>query len=101
MEGRTRNQRVQVLMTMKAWFKWALTCMRETKVDTHLKGKTEPASLTKFMEITQKCLADQELNRPSMIEVLCSLELAQKLQFQGLKTQMHQLRTWCYTAAQI
>ncbi|XWS23058.1 hypothetical protein CRYUN_Cryun29cG0089100 [Craigia yunnanensis] len=68
---------------------WALTCLGESKVDPlvdrHLEGKIIPASLTKFMEITQKCLADQGVNRPSMIEVLCSLELAQQLQFQGLE----------------
>ncbi|XVE85704.1 hypothetical protein DITRI_Ditri17bG0112000 [Diplodiscus trichospermus] len=66
---------------------WALTCLRENKVDLlvdrHLKGKIEAASLTKFMEITQKCLAEQGVNRPSMIEVLCSLEFVQQLQFQG------------------
>ncbi|XVE91657.1 hypothetical protein REPUB_Repub01dG0029100 [Reevesia pubescens] len=68
---------------------WALTCLENSKVDLlvdhHLKGKIVPASLTKFMEITQKCMADQEVNRPSMIEVLCNLELAHQLQLQGLQ----------------
>lgn len=54
-------------------------------MDPHLKGKIVPASFAKFVEITQKCLADERVNRPSMIEVLCRLELAQKLQFQGLE----------------
>ncbi|WRX14255.1 Serine-threonine/tyrosine-protein kinase [Theobroma cacao] len=68
---------------------WALTCLEKSMVDLlvdrHLKGKIVPASLTKFIEITEKCLADQGVNRPSMIEVLCTLELAQQLQFQWLE----------------
>ncbi|KAB1994365.1 hypothetical protein ES319_D13G094500v1 [Gossypium barbadense] len=68
----------------------ALTCIEKNEVDLlvdrHLKGKIAPASLAKFVEILDKCLADEGANRPSMIEVLCNVELAQQLQLQGLET---------------
>ncbi|PPS10418.1 hypothetical protein GOBAR_AA10228 [Gossypium barbadense] len=68
----------------------ALTCIEKNEVDLlvdrHLKGKIGPASLAKFVEILDKCLADEGVNRPSMIEVLCNVELAQQLQLQGLET---------------
>ncbi|KAG8473118.1 hypothetical protein CXB51_035063 [Gossypium anomalum] len=68
----------------------ALTCIEKNEVDLlvnrHLKGKIAPASLAKFVEILDKCLADEGVNQPSMIEVLCNVELAQQLQLQGLET---------------
>ncbi|OMO72078.1 hypothetical protein COLO4_27834 [Corchorus olitorius] len=76
----------------------ALTCLEESKVDIlvdpYLKGKIAPASLTKFIEITQKCLLDQGVNQPSMIEVLCSLELAQQLQDQRPQNTNGSARDW-------
>ncbi|GMJ04597.1 FERONIA [Hibiscus trionum] len=64
--------------------RWALACIEKSEadrlVDQHLNGNIVPASLAKFVDIIEKCLADERANRPSMIEVLCSLELAQQLQ---------------------
>ncbi|KAK8508036.1 hypothetical protein V6N11_073544 [Hibiscus sabdariffa] len=68
---------------------WALACIKKSEadrlVDRHLNGKIVPASLAKFVDIIEKCVADEGANRPSMIEVLCSLELAQQLQLHGLE----------------
>ncbi|XP_012068359.2 receptor-like protein kinase FERONIA [Jatropha curcas] len=70
-----------------SFVEWALNCYEkgdlENLIDPHLEGKITPASLAKFMEITQKCLAEQGLDRPSISQVLWSLELALELQIHG------------------
>ncbi|KAF3789730.1 putative receptor-like protein kinase [Nymphaea thermarum] len=57
---------------------WAIHCQRqgllEQIVDPRLKGKFRPESLKKYAEIAEKCLADEGKKRPTMGEVLCSLE---------------------------
>ncbi|KAJ9187362.1 hypothetical protein P3X46_002825 [Hevea brasiliensis] len=67
-----------------SFVEWALNCHEKAEwdqlIDPHLEGKISPASLAKFMEITQKCLAERGLDRPSMNEVLWNLELALELQ---------------------
>ncbi|WCJ22080.1 Malectin/receptor-like protein kinase family protein [Euphorbia peplus] len=63
---------------------WALkmyeTVQWNQLIDPHLDGKIAPVSLAKFMEITWKCLAERGMNRPSITEVICSLELVLELQ---------------------
>ncbi|KAF2325478.1 hypothetical protein GH714_029397 [Hevea brasiliensis] len=67
-----------------SFVEWALNCHEKAEwdqiIDPHLEGKISPASLAKFMEITQQCLAERGLDRPSMNEVLWNLELALELQ---------------------
>ncbi|XP_065860611.1 receptor-like protein kinase FERONIA [Euphorbia lathyris] len=63
---------------------WALkmyeTAQWDQLIDPHLEGNIAPASLAKFMEITQKCLAERGMDRPSITEVVGSLELVLELQ---------------------
>ncbi|KAK1283649.1 Receptor-like protein kinase FERONIA [Acorus calamus] len=59
---------------------WALHCKRngtiDQIIDPNLKDDISPDSLEKFVEITEKCLASQGIERPSMGDVLWNLELA-------------------------
>ncbi|XP_051118733.1 receptor-like protein kinase ANXUR1 [Andrographis paniculata] len=63
---------------------WALRCARNDTlhdiIDPHLKGKITPESLNKFAEVAEKCLADHGAGRPTMGDVLWSLESALQLQ---------------------
>ncbi|KAH6766443.1 Malectin/receptor-like protein kinase family protein [Perilla frutescens var. hirtella] len=52
----------------------------EDIVDPELKGAIGPDSLAKFTETAAKCLADHGGDRPSMGDVLWSLEMALQLQ---------------------
>ncbi|XP_059070218.1 receptor-like protein kinase THESEUS 1 [Cryptomeria japonica] len=58
--------------------KWALPYQRkgtlEQIIDSHLKGKINPEALKKYGEAAEKCLAEQGVDRPAMVDVLGSLE---------------------------
>ncbi|KAK1284592.1 Receptor-like protein kinase HERK 1 [Acorus calamus] len=59
---------------------WALHCKRKGTIDQiidpNLKDDILPDSLEKFVEITEKCMAGQGIERPSMGDVLWNLEIA-------------------------
>ncbi|KAL5983521.1 hypothetical protein ACLOJK_017607 [Asimina triloba] len=63
---------------------WALHSQRkgtlENNIDPHLKGKIKAECLKKYVDIAQKCLADQGVDRPSMGDVLWNLEFALQLE---------------------
>ncbi|KAI3449382.1 hypothetical protein Pfo_006047 [Paulownia fortunei] len=67
---------------------WALRCARnktlEDIVDPQVKGEIAPDCLKKFAETAEKCLADHGVDRPTMGDVLWSLESA----FSSRKTMM-------------
>ncbi|KAF3794359.1 Receptor-like protein kinase FERONIA [Nymphaea thermarum] len=64
---------------------WALHCMREGRteliIDQFLEGKIAPECLLRFTETAYNCLAERSAERPSMANVVSSLELALALQF--------------------
>ncbi|KAA8547899.1 hypothetical protein F0562_004328 [Nyssa sinensis] len=63
------------------WFK---SCIRKRTldqiIDPFLLGRIAPECLRKFVEIAQNCLLDQGIERPSMGDVVGSLEFALQLQ---------------------
>ncbi|CAL9090307.1 unnamed protein product [Musa textilis] len=63
---------------------WAMQCHRkgqlEKIIDPHLAGAISAASLKKYVEAAEKCLADHGVDRPSMGDVLWNLEYALQLQ---------------------
>ncbi|XP_057779406.1 receptor-like protein kinase ANXUR2 [Salvia miltiorrhiza] len=63
---------------------WAARNVRngtvENIIDPALKGTVSPDSLAKFVEMAAKCLADHGGHRPSMGDVLWSLEMVLQLQ---------------------
>ncbi|KAI6670405.1 hypothetical protein NL676_005290 [Syzygium grande] len=63
---------------------WAQSCCNsgdiEKIVDPHLKGAIAPECLNKVCEIAMSCLQDEGAKRPSMNEVVWSLEFALQLQ---------------------
>ncbi|XP_050134281.1 receptor-like protein kinase FERONIA isoform X1 [Malus sylvestris] len=62
---------------------WAKSCHGDGTldqiIDRNLKGKIEPESLNKFIEIAMSCIHDKGIERPSMNEVVRGLELALQL----------------------
>ncbi|KAL8054649.1 hypothetical protein ABFX02_04G006200 [Erythranthe guttata] len=63
---------------------WALRCARnktlDELIDPQLKGEITEDCLKKFAETAEKCLADHGSDRPTMGDVLWSLESARQLQ---------------------
>ncbi|KAA8530458.1 hypothetical protein F0562_005167 [Nyssa sinensis] len=64
--------------------RWARQCYEKGTldqiIDPYLTGKIVPESLKKFGEIAVNCVDDEGIKRPSMNEVVWSLEFALKLQ---------------------
>ncbi|KAJ8567143.1 hypothetical protein K7X08_019351 [Anisodus acutangulus] len=63
---------------------WACRCCKkgnlEQIIDRRLEGQIAPECLNKFAEAAYNCLRDQGIQRPSMGDVVWSLEFALKLQ---------------------
>ena len=66
---------------------WFLNCMKtglvKNIIDSSIKEEIDPECLKKFTSIAEKCLAKEGQERPSMGEVLWSLEFALALQLQA------------------
>ncbi|XP_059666170.1 probable receptor-like protein kinase At5g59700 [Cornus florida] len=69
------------MVNLVEWaMKWQKRGELEKIVDPHLVGKVKLESLRKFGETVEKCLAERGADRPTMGDVLWSLESALQLQ---------------------
>ncbi|KAH6791931.1 Malectin/receptor-like protein kinase family protein [Perilla frutescens var. hirtella] len=63
---------------------WGISCFRRGKlekvIDSNLQGQIEPGCLNKFVETAVACLSNRGIDRPTMREVIGSLESAMQLQ---------------------
>ncbi|KAK6230495.1 hypothetical protein QUC31_002013 [Theobroma cacao] len=59
---------------------WQKKGMLDQIMDSNLLGKVNPASLKKYGETAEKCLAEHGIDRPSMGDVLWNLEYALQLE---------------------
>ncbi|CAE6240172.1 unnamed protein product [Arabidopsis arenosa] len=71
------REQVNIAEWAMAWQKKGLL---DQIMDTNLTGKVNPASLKKFGETAEKCLAEYGVDRPSMGDVLWNLEYALQLE---------------------
>ncbi|KAH6830326.1 Malectin/receptor-like protein kinase family protein [Perilla frutescens var. hirtella] len=64
--------------------RWGISCFRkgelEKIIDSNLQGQIEPGCLNKFVEIAVACLSDRGIDRPTMRDVVGSLESAMQIQ---------------------
>ncbi|KAL9814287.1 Receptor-like protein kinase THESEUS 1 [Arabidopsis thaliana] len=71
------REQVNIAEWAMAWQKKGLL---DQIMDSNLTGKVNPASLKKFGETAEKCLAEYGVDRPSMGDVLWNLEYALQLE---------------------
>ncbi|KAL3722023.1 hypothetical protein ACJRO7_034383 [Eucalyptus globulus] len=72
---------------------WGIMCIQkgtiEQIVDPVLAGEINPNSLRKYGEVAEKCLQEEDEERPSMGDVLWDLEYALQLQQTTVKREMY------------
>ncbi|XP_048128849.1 receptor-like protein kinase THESEUS 1 [Rhodamnia argentea] len=72
---------------------WGITCIQngtiEQIVDPVLAGQINPNSLRKYREVAEKCLREEDQERPSMGDVLWDLDYALQLQQTAVKRGMY------------
>ncbi|KAM7510155.1 hypothetical protein LguiB_009030 [Lonicera macranthoides] len=63
---------------------WARCCYKtgalDEIIDLHVRDEIAPECLKKFADVAYSCIEEQRINRPSMSDVVWSLELALQLQ---------------------
>ncbi|CAN4091559.1 unnamed protein product [Withania somnifera] len=73
---------------------WGLSWLKESQlekiIDPFLAGKINPNSLRKFGETTKKCLQENGIDRPNMMDVLWDLKYALQLQHPAMPQESHE-----------